>query len=237
MGRSAAARGRGTSVTAGMILSVALGCVALLLVTLLTLPVSVRARGLADGDQLWGELRAMWAWGVLGATLAPGRRQIALFGWPLSLLKLSGAISRWRGRRGAKATERRSRRRSKSTARAAQSERIPLLARLEELKAHARTLRVVAGRLVSALHLRLTLEGVAGLDDPADTALAHEVIRVAAQTLPDGVEICLEPDYLDGQLRLRSQLSLTVWPGEILWCAFRLLLRRDVWRTLRALRS
>ena len=213
------------------------GLLAAMLVTLLALPISVCARGLVEGDRLWGELSATWAWGATRATWAPGRREITLLGRPLSSSALSKAASRWIRHRKSKATGGEAGGKPKSRTGPHRSKSQPWSIRLAQLGHLLGTVRILVVRLVSALHLRLTVEGRAGLDDPADTAVAYTLVRNAARGLPARVEFLLEPDYVESRLDVRSRLSATVWPGELLLCLLLLLLRADVRRALWALRS
>jgi hypothetical protein len=184
----------------------------LLLGAALALPVTVRASGRVDEEQLWGRIHAAWAWGIASVSLSPEGREVKLFGLVLP-------------RRPAR--ERPSARRKTPRPRP----------KLGELRQHAPALLTALRRLFSTLHARWSIEGQAGFDDPADTAVAAALVHQAALALPTPIHVAIEPDYLESVVRLRSTLVVRAWPGEVVFVLLRQWVRRDVRRALKALRS
>jgi hypothetical protein len=180
----------------------------------LAFPVTVRARGHVNEEQMWGQVQAAWAWGIASAFLSPQRREVRLFGLALP------------------------RRRKRQVPRPGKTEKaIRHRPRMSQLLEQLPVLLAAVRRFLSALHVRWTIQGRAGLDDPADTAMAAVLVRQVALALPAPVGIAIEPEYLEPALRLHSTLVVRLWLGEVLFVALRQLARRDVRQALRALRS
>jgi hypothetical protein len=212
---AARARGGEVAVTLGVFLLWFATLATAALALLLGFPLTVRASGHVNDEQMWAQVRAAWAWGLVSAVLSPRAREVRLFGLALP-------------RRGKHpATE-------QSERKKAARRRLPSLS---ELREHLPVLLAASRRLLSALHVRCTVQGRAGLDDPADTAMAALWLRQAARALPAPVRISIEPEYLEPALELRSTLVARLWLGELLFVALRQWARRDVRRALRALRS
>lgn len=185
------------------------------LAALLVLPVTVQARGHISEEQIWGQVRAIWAWGLASACLSPEGREVRFFGL---------ALPYWRNGRPAPRPGKPKNRPRRGP-------------RWAEVLEHLPILLSAVRRFLSTLHVRWTLQGRAGLDDPADTALAAALVRQFALALPKPVRIAIEPEYLEPALRLRSTLVVRLWLGELFFVAPRQLARREVRQALRALRS
>jgi hypothetical protein len=184
----------------------------LVLGAVLALPITVRARGRVDEERLWAEVRAAWGWGLVSADLSPQGHEVRLIGLVLP---------------------RRPTRPRPSTSKKTPHRRPKLSQLLEHFPALLPTFR----RLLQALHVSWSIEGQAGFDDPADTALAAALVRWATSAFPAPVRIAIEPEYLEPMVRLRSTLQLRVWLGELLFVGLRQFARRDVRRAISALRA
>lgn len=196
--------------TAALLCLIAL--VSLLLGAVLALPITVRASGHVDEEGLGGQIHAAWGWGVVSASLSPQGRDLRLFGLALP---------------------RRTRRPRPGTTRETPRRRPKLGRVLEQSPVLLSTFR----RLLFALHASGSVEGQAGFDDPADTALAAALVRWVASAFPAPIRIAIEPEYLGPVVRLRSSLVLRMWFGELLFVSLRQFARRDVRQAIKTLRA
>lgn len=209
------------------------GAMLALFAMLLAAPLTLRGEGSLDGERLWGELRASWAFGLLSATLSPERRALSVCGWTFPIQR--GASARPKTTK----TEQRPRSLTSPRQRQRQRERIRRgsgRARLQQLIEQRETLLALLRRLSATVHWHLSVEGHAGLDDPGSTALSQATLEAVAAVLPRNVALAVRPDYLGGHLQLRARLLVKLWLGEVLLTFVGLLTRRDVWRAIAVLR-
>jgi hypothetical protein len=195
--------------------AVALG--ALLLLVLLV-PLSLRARGGVHGETADGAIDVRWGGGVVRLTAGSGGSgRLRVFGWPV-----------WRvGARPARAGKPRT---GESRGEGASGWR-----RFAAAWTHRRTLWPAFRRLLGTLHLRGRVAGTVGLADPADTAALYGLLA----TLDRGNErlaLDVDCDWMDETVELDGTVRGLLWPLHAATVGLALWARRDVRRALRAMR-
>ncbi len=207
------------------------GILAALLLLIVALPFDARAVGHLDDESIDGLLAVRWGWGLLAVRATPAE------GFWLCVL----GLRIWRipveeetpqdEEAEVKAVE------TKAAGKEEKPEKkedaTPATAFLRWVKDERGWLLRTGRRAISALHLRLRLQGVVGLDDPADTFVLCELLALVDR-LP-GVAIDLERDYLDDTFELDLSLSFRLWLLELLGVSLTILLTRETWRALRAM--
>ncbi len=200
-------------------LLIALGA---LLGLLLVMPLGVRASGEVEGLDAHGRVDLWWGLGLIGVRLEPGASGLALFGVrvhrfePDSPEEAAGERQKKRERRAAKKARKAER----------PGKRGPGWA-----YRHRRLLLELARKAVVLLHLRGSVEGLVGLDDPADTAALDLLFEAMARRAP-WLEQDLRCDFTDERLWLRGQVRAWMWPLEAGVVILAALARRDVRRAL-----
>ncbi|MCA9515753.1 MAG: hypothetical protein KC635_12475 [Myxococcales bacterium] len=203
---------------------------ALVLVVLLV-PISARARGVARETELALEAVVAWGFGVLAY------RWQARQGGSFHVL----GIRVWRS--GAETAEAKRARREKAAARkAARAEKRAAKGKEKKggkrrspgrLWRSRRALWRALLRVLGALHVRGRVEGVVGLADPDDTMWIGLALGELEARLPEGV-LAVDVDYTDEVLDLAGRLRSTVWPIEAVVVLLAVWARAEVRRALRA---
>ena len=96
--------------------------------------------------------------------------------------------------------------------------------------------RAILGLLrdaVSAARVRLLIEGTIGFDDPADTFVFFEILRLVAPRSPR-CEIEVARDYFDERLELEVTISARARPVTLMILGLRAALTRELRPVLRA---
>ena len=202
-----------------------------LLGVLVVVPLEVRVAGAVAEESLEGRVVGRWGWGLIGVrATSAGGAGLYLVGvriWRFSLSRTPQEREKRRQEKRAKRESKREKRRAEAGERASRA------ARLGWVKAHRRWLWRVGVRAVSALRLRLRVQGTLGLDDPADTFTLFELLGELGR-LP-GVELDLQRDYLDESLELDVELSGRVWLLAWVGVGLSMLVKPETWRALRAM--
>lgn len=195
-----------------------------LLLTLLLVPVHVRAAGEVYELEVDGGLVIGWGFGLLSVRVT--RRAggaLYLCGVRVTRFEKKQEDEEKRRRREEKKREKKERRKAKRRERGGSSWGMR----------RAWAARHAFGQLLRTLHLRGRVEGVIGLTDPYETALALQVVRAVAAALP-AFELDVDADWMDEALDLEGEVRARVWPIETLVVGLGLLLRRDTRRILLA---
>jgi hypothetical protein len=182
----------------GWLLIVALG----LVLVLLLVPFHARASGRVrlQGDQddvLDGRFRLAWGAGFLSLNGSPAHG---------ILVRVLGIrLARLGPGAGPKAQEKRATRKKKRPDRPGRG--------AGWFWRHRQVLLGAGMRILRTLHLRGELRGAIGLEDPADMAIVHGLLDLAARA---GLGVAVECDYLEPRLDLAGELGLRFWPAETL---------------------
>jgi len=193
----------------------------LLLLALLVVPLQARGEGRVLEEELDGELRVRWGFGLIGVRLSSRRPS----GFTLCGLRVAGLPRRSAEERQEKKREKKQERAKKQGSRSRRGLRWSL--------AHREGLRRVLRRALGALGLRLEVRGRLGLGDPAETALA-ELIAGELRRLR-AVRLELAWDYLDDVVELEARGRARLWLLEVVGIGLALLLAdREVRALLRA---
>ncbi|MGC4118240.1 MAG: hypothetical protein QM765_27550 [Myxococcales bacterium] len=197
-----------------------------LLLALVLVPLRAVALGSVHDASPEGAVRVEWAWGLAGFEAGTQGKALRLF-W-LRVWRFAAGSGEAKTDDGTK--------KPKETKSRGEKKKGPgALARLRSGVEHSPALRRMAMRLARALHLRLSVRGVVGTGDPAQTAQLFAVL-LAVQELP-GVELDVRPDWLDEELEVDVRGSARVWLADLLVVAAGLLLDRENRAALRAMRS
>ncbi|TNF30257.1 MAG: hypothetical protein EP329_14010 [Deltaproteobacteria bacterium] len=191
------------------LLLVLLTVVGVLVLLVLVMPITLRARGVAEGTDVALEVRGSWAFGALSVRwrMSDGAA-LHLFGLRVHRIRPDSP------------EERAEKRRKRAEKKARKAER----ARLKKKKKkrgpgwtwrHRRTLWRAVLRVVRTLHIDGRVAGVVGMADPDHTAWLGVALDELAARLPDGA-LAVEVDYMDEVLAVGGHLQSRVWPIEVL---------------------
>ena len=187
---------------------------------LLFVPLHLRAEGRIEGLSGSGRVRARWGWFVLIFDLASGSgARLRLFGLTLSRFKGRAQPSRASGQKKKKKEKKKEKKKPGGG--------------FGHFWRKRKTLLRLALRILATLHPRGRLQGVVGLDDPADTAwldLALWQLRGRWQTF----EVDVSCDFTDEALELDGEFKAWIWPIQVLFVGLLLMLNKRNRRALRA---
>jgi hypothetical protein len=186
--------------------------IAALAITLLLVPLHVRAFGEVDEWEAGGVLTLRWGWGLLEARVAPnGDVDLLSFDRQLYRTKISAP------RRDGSPKEKKSGGKS------------------GVLLEQRSTLFEILRRSAVALRLRARVWGCVGLERPDHTAYLAVAIR-ELNAMARGVDVDIAPNFIEPSVLLKGSVSALVWPVRLLTLAAELVARRDTRRFLQALR-
>ena len=182
------------------------GVVALLV---LLMPLSIGARGAAEGLDMVLEVRGSWAFGLVSV------RWRAFEAATLHVLGLRVARLRRASPEAREAKRQKARERAEARARKGKPPKRKKQRGFFWSLRHRRTLWRAALRMVRTLHLDGRVAGVVGMPDPDETAWLGLVLGELGARLPPGV-LDVEVDYTDEVLAIGGHLRSRVWPAEVL---------------------
>ncbi|PKN59478.1 MAG: hypothetical protein CVU56_00155 [Deltaproteobacteria bacterium HGW-Deltaproteobacteria-14] len=182
------------------------GALALLV---LLMPLSVRARGAADGLDLVFEVRGSWGFGFISV------RWRAFEAATLHILGIRVARLRRATPEAREAKRQKARERAEARARKGKLPKKKKNRGLFWSVRHRRTLWRAALRMVRTLHLEGRVAGVVGMPDPDETAWLGLALGELEARLPPGV-LDVAVDYTDEVLAVGGHLRSRIWPAEVL---------------------
>ncbi len=186
---------------------------------LVGLPFHLRAQGTLEADHADGEASLRWAWGLVSVRLRPA-------GTTLHLLGLR--IWTFRSDRDRKKRDRKKRDEASEASRPR--------GRKGWMWTHRRTLWRLLRRFLGALRLRLNVNGVIGLGDPAETASLFQGLALLERQGP-AVQVHITPEWLDEELWLQGWARARIWGLHLLGLGLVALLRKDTRTLIRAARA
>ena len=204
------------------------------LVLIVGVPVTARGAGSVRGDEIHGAIQIGWLLGLVGVYVSSRRgTHLTLLGRPV--WKLPETDEEAREAKRAKRKAKKEARRAKKQAKAREGRPKKTIREwLRWLGEHRGTLARLGGRLTRTFRLRLRIEGVVGLGDPADTA----ALLVALRTLTGWAEspwLDVEPDFLEERVELDGDFEGRLWILAIGWVGAASLFEWRTWKLLRGL--
>jgi hypothetical protein len=204
--------------TLGTVLLWVLAGVVSLVLLVVALPFHARAKGAVDGFSAEGQVRLSFAWIVLAVRITRERATLHLFGLRLWTFRPG------RDDEDAPTPERDRKRKKKSRT------------SLRGLWGHRHTAWRLLGRVLRTLRLRIDVQGVVGLGDPADTASLFQALWALEGAIP-AVRMDVAPDWLDETIQLEGEARARLWLahlGGVLLAAY---LKKDTRLLLRAAKA
>ena len=192
-----------------------------MLFLLVALPFHLRAQGRVGEAGVDGEVRGSWAWYALYIKLSPAGLRLYILG-----------IRIWTFRLG---DEDKAPDKKKKDPEPEDKEKKPRK-KMGWLWTHRQTLKRLMGKLVRSFRLRLRVQGVVGLGDPAETSMAQQLWSAADRISP-AIDIDIEPEWLDEELELDGEFRARLWLLHLGLIALGSLFRKDTRMMLRAARA
>lgn len=183
--------------------------VGVVVLLVLLMPISMRARGAAEGLDMVLEVRGGWAFGLVSV------RWRAFEAATLHVLGLRVARLRRASPEAREAKRQKARERAEARARKGKPPKKKKQRGFFWSLRHRRTLWRAALRMVRTLHIDGRVAGVVGMPDPDETAWLGLVLGELGARLPAGV-LDIEVDYTDEVLAIGGHLRSRVWPAEVL---------------------
>lgn len=202
--------------------------IGVVLLLVLIMPVHAQAAGSIGEEELDAAARVSWGWGLFALRWsAASGGAVYLLG--LRAMRVQGDASKKERKRDRKAEKKRDKAKKKKRKKSKRG--------LGWLVEHRQTLLGLAGRLMRALGLRGRLWMRLGLDDPANTAALVQLLILLDQVVP-GLELWVEPEYLEETLEADGEVEMRVWLLELLGIALaRLLFDRQTRALLKPVRA
>ena len=199
--------------------------IGVVLLLVLIMPVHAQAAGSIGEEELDASARVSWGWGLFALRWsAASGGAVYLLG--LRAMRVQGDASKKDDKRARKAEKKRKKKKEKKSKRG-----------LSWLVEHRQTLLGLAGRLMRALGLRGRVWMRLGLDDPANTAALVQLLILLDRVVP-GLELWVEPEYLEETLEADGEVEMRVWLLELLGIALaRLLFDRQTRALLKPVRA
>ena len=210
------------------------GILAALFFLIVALPFDAWAAGHLDEQSIDGLVAVRWGWGLL-AVQASTTEGVWLYLIGLRIWRIPVDQETAQKKKAEKTAVAKVDKRDKpeKTKPEKTKDRTPVTAILRWIRDERGWMLRTGGRLIAVLHLRLRLQGLVGIDDPADTFVLVQLLSLVDR-LP-GIEIDLERNYLNDTIDLDLSLGFRLWLLELLGVALSILINRESWRALRAM--
>jgi len=186
---------------------------------LLVVPFHLRAAGAIHEDDVWGEARVLWGFGLLAV--------VASFSRGVELRLLGLRVFRLKGGRRKKKEKKRKEKEPKEEKEKKGDWRAFLRNRSKLLEWTIDLLRPLCPRLRA--------RGIIGLDDPANTAVLYGVLS-QLRRLPR-TELAVETDWAGDALELDVEVEMRLWLAHLLVVCCWILLNPGNWKTLKELKG
>ena len=174
------------------------------LLLVLVVPAHARAAVSIEDEDVEASAQVDWGWGLFALRWSiDSGAAVHLFG--LRVIKVRADASDEDDERERKAEKKRKKQQRRQAKRNKKSRR-----GLRWFTEHRQALLRLAGRIMRALGLRGRLWLRVGLEDPANTAVLVQLLALLDRAVP-GLELWIEPDYLEETLEANGSAELGVW--------------------------
>lgn len=206
--------------------------IGVVLLLVLIMPVHAQAAGRIGEDELDASARLGWGWGLFALRWSTASGA-ALYLLGLRVVRVQHDASKKDAKRARKAEKKR----KKDERKKKRKDKKKSKRGLGWLVEHRHTLLGLAGRLMRALGIRGRLWMRLGLDNPANTAALVQLLILLDRVVP-GLELWVEPEYLEETLEADGNVEMRVWLLELMGIALaRLLFDRRTRALLKPVRA